>query len=206
MSPSHPAQLGALAGSMSRSVRGAASTFTQIVSERVGMSVSHVELVTHAHVERCCDQLGDPQDDHPDARLCSVVQRMRTADGAHAEATLVLPESGGLALVRRMLGLPHDIGELTELEQDALAEIGNIVIDACTGVLSGAFGWHVEAAQPHVSLNARERRSGARNRSGSALVTHLSMHLSGQRTKGLVVLEMDSAAMAPDAFAQRLHA
>ncbi|WP_306477339.1 hypothetical protein [Methyloversatilis sp.] len=198
MIPPHMKAFGELAGSMSRSVHGAASTFTQIVSEQVGMSVSHVELADRARLDLCLASL--------DSCLCGVAQRMRTTDGCGAEAMLVLPQIGGLALVRRMLGLPGDVAEPGELEQDALAEVGNIVIDACSGVLAGALGWHIEAAQPRVTLSVPDRLFGVDETLRSALVTHLRMHLSGLRVDGLVVLEMTALAGLPMLPPRRLDA
>jgi hypothetical protein len=48
------AALGDLTGSMNRSVFGAATTFAQIVSEQVGMSVSRVELADRACSTTAC--------------------------------------------------------------------------------------------------------------------------------------------------------
>ncbi|MBP6095822.1 MAG: hypothetical protein KA451_03700 [Methyloversatilis sp.] len=204
MNPAHRAALGDLTGSMNRSVFGAATTFAQIVSEQVGMSVSRVELADRAVIDRCLSSL-----DRCNGRLCSVVQNMRTAAGSHADAMLVLPERGSLALVRRMLGLscePDSTASLSELEQDGLAEIGNIVIDACTGALSGAFGWDKAAAPSRVSLCSPDQPSGGETSLQRALVTHLRMHFAGLSFEGLVLLEMSGIEGFPVAGPQHLNA
>lgn len=193
MMQAYPVRLGALAGSMTRAVRGAAMTFSQIVSERVGMSVSHVALADRESLERSLCAL----DEFSGGRLCVVGQRMRTADGRTAEALLALPEEGALLIVRRMLGLADVADELSELEQDALAEAGSIVIDACSGGLAGAFGWKVEAAQPRVVLSSRDCGFGVGDSLQNALVTHLHIHLSGLRVEGRVVLEMVADTALP---------
>jgi chemotaxis protein CheC len=131
---------------------------------------------------------------------------MRRLDGGAAEAALVLPQPDGFALVRRMLALPGDSGERTELEQDALAEVGNIVIDACSSVLASTFGWDIEAVQPRVTLSYPDRPVGAGEALGNALVTYLCMHLSGLRVDGLVVLEMSGIAGLPQLPPLRLDA
>ncbi|MBV5285276.1 MAG: hypothetical protein JZU45_04270 [Methyloversatilis discipulorum] len=202
MTPTHPTRLGALAGSMTRSVRGAAMTFSQIVSERVGMSVSHVALADRESLQRSLCAL----DEFSGGRLCVVAQRMRTADGQAAEALLALPEEGALLIVRRMLGLADVSDELTELEQDALAEAGSIVIDACSGGLAGAFGWKVEATQPRVALSSRDCGFGVDESLQNALVTHLHIHLSGLRVEGRVVLEMVADTALPAASRYSLSA
>jgi chemotaxis protein CheC len=147
--------------------------------------------------------------DRCSGRLCSVVRNMRTAAGSRADALLVLPERGGLALVRRMLGLQsaHDsMVSLSELEQDGLAEIGNIVIDACTGALSGAFGWDRADTPSRVSLCSPDQPLGSDTTLQRALVTHLRMHLPGLHIEGLVVLEMSGIEGFPIAGLQHLNA
>lgn len=204
MNPLRRAALGDLTGSMNRSVFGAATTFAQIVSEQVGMSVSRVELADRDLLDDSLSSL-----DRCNGRLCSVVQNMRTAAGSHADALLVLPERGGRALVRRMLGLPWEsdaTASLSELEQDGLAEIGNIVIDACSGALSGAFGWDKADTPSRVSLCSADQLFGSETSLQRALVTHLRMHLSGLRFEGLVVLEMSGIEGFPIAGTQHLNA
>lgn len=198
MSYDKAAHLGALAGSMTRSMHGAAQTFSRIVAERVGMSVSHVALADRGTLESSLSAL----DECSGGRLCTVAQTMRTGDGRRVAALLVLPEEGALLIVRRMLGLADLVDGLSELEQDALAEAGCIVIDACCAGLAGAFGWQVEAAQPRVDLVSHEGRYGLGETLQNALVTHLHIHLTGLRVEGRVVLEMptDSALAAPPAF------
>lgn len=186
-------RLGALAGSMTRSMHGAALTFSQVVADRVGMSVRHVELVDRGGLEGSLHGL----DRYSGGRLCMIAQRMRTADGIHTQAMLVLPEEGARLIVRRMLGFPVLLGELSELEQDALAELGGIVIDACGGGLAGAFGLQAEAAQPTVDLTDAESGFSLDEALQNALVTQLHIHLSGLRVEGRVVLEMVADSALP---------
>lgn len=204
MNPLRRAALGDLTGSMNHSVFGAATTFAQIVSEQVGMSVSRVELADRAVLDGCLSSLS-----RYNGRLCSVAQNMRTAAGSSADAMLVLPERGGLALVRRMLGLPCEpdsTASLSELELDGLAEIGNIVIDACTGALSGAFGRDRADTPPRVSLCSADQPFGSETTLQRALVTHLHIRLSGLRIEGLVVLELSGIEGFPIAGPQWLNA
>ncbi|WP_018412622.1 chemotaxis protein CheC [Methyloversatilis thermotolerans] len=195
MSAARLARLGALAGSMSRSMLGAALTFSQIVSERVGMSVSHVALADREGLLRSLEAL----DECSGGRLCVIAQSMRTPEDRRADAMLVLPEEGALLVVRRMLGMSGLSASLSELEQDALAEAGSIVIDACTLGLAGAFGWQIEALRPRVALVERDHRYGLEDSLQHALVTHTHIHLSGLCVEARVVLELrpDSVLAQP---------
>lgn len=188
-----PVRLGALAGSMTRSMHGAALTFSKVVADRVGMSVLDVALVDRGGLEGSLHGL----DRCSGGRLCTIAQRMRTTDGPHTRAMLVLPEEGARLIVRRMLGFPVLLGELSELEQDALSELGGIVIDACGGGLAGAFGLQAEAAQPTVDLTDAESGFSLDESLQNALVTHLHIHLSGLRVEGRVVLEMVADTALP---------
>ncbi|EGK70410.1 hypothetical protein METUNv1_03315 [Methyloversatilis universalis FAM5] len=195
-------RMGALAGSMTRSMHGAALTFSKVVADRVGMSVLDVALVDRGGLEGSLHGL----DRYSGGRLCMITQRMRTADDLHTQGMLVLPEEGARLIVRRMLGLPVLLGELSELEQDALSELGSIVIDACRGGLGGAFGLQAEAAQPAVDLTDAESGFSLDDTLHNALVTQLHIHLSGLRVEGRVVLEMVADSALPVLPRYRLSA
>ncbi len=188
-----PVRLGALAGSMTRSMHGAALTFSKVVADRVGMSVLDVALVDRGGLQGSLHAL----DRCSGGRLCMIAQRMRTLEGIRTQAMLVLPEEGARLIVRRMLGFPVLLGELSEVEQDALAELGGIVIDACGGGFAGAFGLEAEAAQPTVDLTDAESGFSLDDTLQNALVTHLHIHLSGLRVEGRVMLEMVADSALP---------
>jgi chemotaxis protein CheC len=70
-------------------------------------------------------------------RVCGVSQHY---EGAFAtEAILMFPEDKSLDIVRLMVGDAVPLQELTEMEQEAMSEIGNIILNSCVGTLANIF-------------------------------------------------------------------
>ena len=64
--------------------------------------------------------------------LCCIAQHYVAGNAFDTDALLLFPERGSLEIVRRMLGRSEiQLDQITELEQDALGEIGNIIINSC---------------------------------------------------------------------------
>ena len=53
-----------------------------------------------------------------------------------AQAQLIFPEANALEIVRLMVGPHMSIHELSEFEQEAMCEIGNIILNACMSSLA----------------------------------------------------------------------
>jgi len=49
---------------------------------------------------------------------------------------LMFPENSSLEIVRLMLGSQVPIEQISEIEQDALSEIGNIILNACFSTIA----------------------------------------------------------------------
>ena len=49
------------------------------------------------------------------------------------KALLIFPEQNGLDLVRLILRNSPPLSEMTEMEQEAFSEVGNIILNSCVG-------------------------------------------------------------------------
>ena len=108
----------------------AANSMSQIVGEAIDLSVPTVEIL-----------YGDNQADAISRltlspRICAVSQDFIGA--ISARAFLIFPEGKTREVVRRMLGDSVSTDELSEMEQEALSEIGNIILNSCMSSLSDA--------------------------------------------------------------------
>lgn len=184
-------QLDALAEAFNLALGEAAASFSQLVAEEIELSVPVVELASRETVIERLSALS-PLDA---GRLCGIAQQFDTARLFHTEALLVFPESGCLEIVRRMLGDVTTVETITELEQDALAEIGNIIINGCMSTLSNLFAKEIVGTLPVVALDhARalyERHCG----SDHVLVAQIGMRLAVQDISGFVLFMMDAASL-----------
>ena len=107
----------------------AAAALSKIVKSEVALSVPDVELVPALQVR---DTLMDGG-----RRFSSVSQRF--TGPFDADAILIFPENNALVIVSRMLGQQLTPEELSEYEQEAMCEVGNIILNACISAMADLF-------------------------------------------------------------------
>nr|WP_242523256.1 chemotaxis protein CheX [Thiocystis minor] len=65
-----------------------------------------------------------------------------------AQAILLFPERNALAIISQMLDPDMSPEELSEFEQEAMCEIGNIILNACISALADEFGVEFQGGLP----------------------------------------------------------
>lgn len=124
---------------MNMAMGQAAASLNELVHEEVQLSVPSVDFMSPAEFR---DTIGKATLD----RVSLIDQHVSGPfDG---NMLLMFPEENSLELVRTMLGEEVGIEELTELEQDAFIEIGNIIIGAAMATLADALGVEFTSALP----------------------------------------------------------
>lgn len=110
------------------SVSQAAGALSEILRKEIRLTVPRVEVCDTKAAANYLDQTND---------IYGISQRFHSKfDG---RAVLIFPEYQSLELVRLMVGIDVPLEHLTDMEQDALCEIGNIVINSCLASLSDMF-------------------------------------------------------------------
>lgn len=181
-------QLDALAETFNMSLGEAAAIFSQIVSEEIKLSVPAVELLSQ---QELTDRMATAHSNrHGHERLCSITQHFTTRESFSTDTMLVFSESGSLEIIRRMLGGASHAETITELEQDALAEIGNIIINGCMSTISNLFKKPALGTLPSVSTSAPNMLFSHRS-SDHVLLVKIGMHLASQNIDGYVLFLMD---------------
>lgn len=104
----------------------AALAMGRIVNEEVKLSVPLVKLVPR---QAAAILLGGAEQ-----KVYSITQVLE--GDFDAFAILIFPESNSLDLVRLTVGEIADSESITELEREALTEIGNIILNACIGTVT----------------------------------------------------------------------
>lgn len=106
----------------------AASSLSQIVGETITPSVPTLTIL-HSN-----DRAGAINTTANRPRICAVSQDF--TGGIDAKAFLIFPEGKTHEIVRRMIGESVGADGLDEMEQEALSEIGNIILNSCMSSLS----------------------------------------------------------------------
>jgi len=86
----------------------------------------------------------------PDRELCCIIQR--SYGSLESVSALIFPQEGSFEIVRRMLGKHIDISSNTELYQDAIREIGNIMLNSCMGSIANALSVEIETELPSLQF------------------------------------------------------
>jgi len=109
-------------------VGNAASSLSQMVKQEIKLSVPELSFLSSTEL---IELLGSKN------LLSSVSQKM---DGPFsAQSMLLFPDADSLEIVRKLLGEHLSDEGIAELQNEAMSEIGNIVLNACIGSLSQSF-------------------------------------------------------------------
>lgn len=122
-------------------VSRAASNLALMVREEVVLTVPKVALMSR---NDAIQALGERT-----AR--SLVAVHQTFDGAIVgRALLIFPEERSLELVRSLVGSELSNEEIIELEQEALAETGNVILNSCLATMANSLQSSLKMSLPEV--------------------------------------------------------
>lgn len=167
----------------------AARAMSEIVSEEVTMSVPSIRFLNRAAAAALLGNV-DGQ------RVCGVSQLY---EGAFTtRAILMFPEDKSLDIVRLMVGDAVPFKQLTEMEQEAMSEIGNIILNSCVGTLANIFEQELRGSLPVYHLGSSEDILGASGGSPDTvvLVLHIDFILETHQINGYVAFVLDLSALA----------
>ncbi len=146
----------------------AAASMSEIVNEEVTMSVPSISFLNRAD------------------------------EGAFTtEAILMFPEDKSLDIVRLMVGESVPLKELTEMEQEAMSEIGNIILNSCIGTLANIFSQELHGSLPQYHLGTSEEILTASGGLGNTVVLmlHIDFVLEKHQIHGYVAFILDMSAL-----------
>jgi len=167
----------------------AASALSQLAGEPVLLTVPKVELLSKQAV---LDQFGGAIEQ----RISAVRQSFEGA--LCTEALLIFPVAQSLRLVQIMVGENLPLEDLGEMEQEALAEIGNILLNSVLATVSNQFELALEGSLPEVELGAVSEVLLAAHDIGQPLLSlQVRFEIASKRIEGYLVFVLDvcSAAM-----------
>ena len=165
----------------------AASSLSQIVNDTVLLSAPEVMLVHREDAAKVL--LGS------EFRQFSTVSQ-HFSGAFDAEAMLVFPESNALEIVRLMVGPHMSVEELSECEQEAMCEVGNIILNACMSALADLFHLALNGTLPVHRFGDTESLSFlSGGDSQMVLVLQVDMTISQQRVQGHILFLLSVASM-----------
>ena len=168
----------------------AAAAMSEIVNEEVTMSVPSIRFLNRADA---AELLGVNSRDSE--RICGISQHYKGA--FEAEAILMFPEDKSLEIVRLMVGESVPLQELTEMEQEAMSEIGNIILNSCVGTLANIFQQELHGSLPvyHVGTSEEILASSGSVTDTVVLMLHIDFILETHQIHGYVAFILDISAL-----------
>jgi chemotaxis protein CheC len=134
-------ELDALTELVNLGVSNAAGSLRDLVREEVVLSVPRVLVVTR---EQALANLSEREA----KRLVAVRQDFE--GDIRGRALLIFPEAKSMELVRGIIGSDLSAEDIMELEQEALAETGNIMLNSCLGTIANYFQRSLRISLPEV--------------------------------------------------------
>jgi chemotaxis protein CheC len=134
-------ELDALTELVNLGVSRAAGNLAVMVREEVTLTVPQVKLMTRSEAIKAIGER--------DSR--SMVAVHQTFEGAIVgRALLIFPEDNSLDLVRCLVGSELSTEEIIELEQEALAETGNVILNSCLATIANSLQSSLKMSLPEV--------------------------------------------------------
>jgi chemotaxis protein CheC len=172
----------ALAEIANMGVSRAATSLRQLLGEQVQLSVPAVQIVSRATAARLVER-GTP-------RLVAVQQSFEGPFSGRA--LLIFPEAQSLELVRSIVGRDHTLEDVIDLEQEALAETGNIILNACLATIANVLQRTMRMSLPSVIRGDGATLFGeADGGDNPVLFLYIDFNVKARDMHGFIALLMD---------------
>jgi len=181
-------QLDALGELLNIGMGSAAASLSTMVQQEVLLTVPVIRIIHQNEVPK---QL----DDVPPQTVCGVKQTFR--GDFSGDALLLFSEEKSLSLVRAVLGDSIPLEELGEMEEEAITEIGNIILNACLSSLANIFKEHLDSEIPqYLNEDLEQLFSVGNDDDCFVLLLRMSFSIAEQDITGYVTFIMDLESIA----------
>jgi chemotaxis protein CheC len=179
----------ALAELVNIGVSRAASSLRVMVGREILLSVPDVAILPRG---RAAEIIGD----HQKARLVAVRQDFE--GDFFVRAMLIFPETNSLELVRAVTGGNLPLDEIVALEQEALAETGNIILNNCLATIANILKRTLRMSLPDLFRGNGAELFGLSANSDPddvVLVIYINFTVDSREITGYIAMLMDSPAL-----------
>ena len=177
-------ELDALTELVNIGVSRAAASLRDMVGEQVLLSVPSVDIVSRGEA---AGLIGGG----PNSLLVAVRQDFH--GDVSGRALLIFPESNSLELVRAVAGSHLSLEDVLELEHEALAEIGNVILNSCIATMANLLQRSLVMSLPEILRGggAEFFELATSKAEDIVLFVHINFRLHGRDVSGYVAMVMD---------------
>jgi chemotaxis protein CheC len=171
-------------------VSRAASNLRKMIGGEVLLSVPSIEVVSQRRAARLITE-------REASELIAVRQNFNGPFSGCA--LLIFPETNSLELVRAVTGGELSAAELVEMEHEALAETGNVILNSCLATMANMLKRSLSMTIPEVVRGSGATLFGVdENRPSEGLVLFLYINFSVRKhdIRGYIAMIMDLPSLA----------
>jgi len=160
----------------------AANSLRQMIKHQVELSVPSVEIVSK---EAATQLISKPSN----ATLVAIRQDFTGAFSGRA--LLIFPESSSLELVRVVVGSQLPLEDIVNVEDEALAETGNIILNSWVATIANLLKSGLKMSLPTVVRGDSSQMFRSDESQSLVLFLHIKFEISTKEIRGYVALIMD---------------
>ncbi len=164
----------------------AASALNKMVADEVLLTVPEVLIIPH---RQAAEYIHARVDD----KVTAI--RQQVEGDFSGNAMLLFPSRNSLQLVRTLLRDQVPLSSLTELEQEALLEVGNVMLNACFGTITNLLQLRVKISLPELEQGDVGEIVRLQGEDSWALMLQVHFSLAKQDISGFVSFILDVISM-----------
>ncbi len=164
----------------------AANSLRQMIQNEVLLSVPSVDILTGAAAAELVAKPDNPK---------LVAVRQDFAGAFSGRALLIFPERNSLELVRAVVGRELRLEDIDDLEDEALAETGNIILNSWIATIANQLKSGLKMSLPTVVRGDSGQMFESAS-SGLVLFLHIKFEIRQKEIGGYVALLMDIPSLA----------
>ncbi len=178
--------LDALAEIFNHGVGQAGLALSELAGEEVQLSVPKIEELSKRAIT-------DQMDARGANRVCAV--RQGFSGVINTEALLMFPVDQSLQLVQLMVGNEFPLEQLSEMEQESLAEVGNILLNSVVSSVADMLHIEFEGTLPQVELGqAGDVLGSGDGLDDLVLSLQINFSIASRQIQGYLVFLLDVAS------------
>jgi len=183
-----PIERDAFAEIANMGVARAATSLRQMLGEQVLLSVPAVHIVTREVAAELVERDNS-------SKLVAVQQSFEGPFSGRA--LLIFPEAQSLELVRSIVGADQSLEDVIDLEQEALAETGNVILNACLATIANVLRKSMRMSLPTI-IRGDGATLFAQLPGGGNLVLflYIDFTIKSRGMRGFIALLMDLPSIA----------
>ena len=182
-------ELDALTELVNIGVSRAATSLRDMVGKQVSLSVPRIELLS-------CAEAASAISERESSTLVGVHQSFE-GDIA-GRALLIFPEANSLELVRAVTGGDLPLEDIINLEQEALAETGNIILNNCLATIANMLNRNLKISLPRIVHGTGATifdLSGCEQDKDAVLFLYIDFNIRDRDIRGYITMLMDLPAL-----------